>query len=114
MPTRTTTLSSAGTATIALDPVSKSTTVMLSASLASSVSTIGIEASLDIAGQFGAGTATWVPLSSGTAILSSASAAGYSLMYTVLSPIAMVRLNSSTHAGSSTVFTLKTLQSVTA
>ena len=59
----------------------------------------------------GGPTATWTLLSSGTAIPSSNLTAG--LLYTVLTPIAAVRINSTAQIAGST-FTLKALQSVTA
>jgi len=104
------TLSSVGTATIFLNPVAKSTTVLLSASVQSSLSTIQIEVSLDDPTILNGPSATWALLSSATAM--SSFSGGF--IYTVLGPIGGVRLNSSTVTASSAVFTLKALQSVTA
>lgn len=108
---RTVTLSSAGTATIILDPVSKTTSVALTMTSGSSISTITVEASLDDPSTTPAPTMTWFTISSAAAMGSSTNTG---LIYTVLSPIGAVRLNSTGHAGSSAVFTLKALQSVTA
>lgn len=107
---QTVSLSTTGTAAMVLNPVAKSTTVIISASVQSSLSVVQIEASLDDPTIPGGPTATWALISSATA-MSSWSAA---LIYTVLTPIAQVRLNSTTMVGSSTVYTLKALQSVTA
>jgi len=107
------TLSSVGTATIVLNPVAKSTSVLLSASVASSLSVVQIEMSLDDPSAPGAPALTWALLSSATAMVGS-SVTVLSAVYTVLSPIGAVRLNSSTVTASSATFTLKALQSVTA
>lgn len=104
------TLSSVGTATMVLNPVAKSTTVMISASVSSSLSTVQVEMSLDDPSIPGGPTATWGLLSSATAMSSFSGA----YVYTVLSPIAQVRLNSTTVTASSVVYTLKALQSVSA
>lgn len=106
-------LSTAGTATIALNPVAKSTTVMLSASVGSSLSVVQVEFTLNDLSDPAGGTAAWALLSSGTAMLSSTIPAT-PLVYTVLSPIGGVRLNSTTVTASSAEFTLTALQSVTA
>lgn len=110
---------SAGTATgtIVLDPVAKSTTIIFtvvnSASTTQGLSQV--EYSLDDPSALGAATTTWALLSSATAIASSVVAAT-PLSWTVLSPIGMVRVNST--QGSTGVappsYTLKALQSVTA
>lgn len=110
---QTVTLSSVGTATIVLNPVAKSTTVLLSASVGSSLSTIQVDLSLDDPSTTPAPTMTWAVLSS-AASMGSSLITGVGLVYTVLSPIGAVRLNSTANAGSSAVFTLKTLQSITA
>jgi hypothetical protein len=97
-----------------LNPVAKSTTVILTQpSVGSSLSVVQIEMSLDNPTDPGVTSAnmTWALLSSGTAMLSSIS---LSLVYSVLSPVAAVRLNSSAIVASSGTFTLKALQSVTA
>lgn len=106
------TLSSVGTASMVLNPVSKSTTVLISASVASSLTTCVVEMSLDdptIPG--GSTTPTWAVLSS--AILGT-SAVVAAATYTVLSPVGMVRINSTTVTASSATWTLRALQSVTA
>ena len=106
------TLSSVGTATMVLNPLAKSTTVLLSqATTGSSVSLVSIEMSLDDPTISGGPTATWAVLSSGANMSSSTDLA---LVYTVLSPVGMVRLKSSTLVASSGSWTLKALQSVTA
>ena len=102
------TLSSVGTAALFLNPVSKSTTVMLSAGTAGSTGAVTIELTLDDPTTTPAPTITWGLLSSGSAMLSSNVT---SLLYTVLSPIGGVRINSTAN---NNTWTLKTLQSVTA
>lgn len=102
------TLSSVGTAALVLNPVSKSTTVMLSAGTAGSTGAVTIEMSLDDPTIPGGPTATWGTLSSGAAMLSSNVT---NLVYTVLSPIGMVRINSTAN---NNTWTLKALQSVQA
>jgi hypothetical protein len=103
---------SAGTPAIILNPVVKSTTVMLSASTAASSGAIQIDMTLDdptlIA--LGGPAVTWAVLSSGAAMLSSNVT---TLVYTVLSPIGGVRINSTANNTSNT-WTLKALQSITA
>jgi len=109
-------LSSTGASTpIVLNPVAKSTTVILTATSGSSVSVVQLEVSLDDPTAPGGTAATWALLSSAAAMGSSTfiTAAG-ALMYTVLSPIGMVRITSSNVVASSAAFTLKALQSVTA
>lgn len=105
----TVTLSSAGLATIMLDPVPKSTTVGLSVTSGSSTSVVTVEMTLDTPGVPGGAAMTWFTLSSGAAMLSSAVT---NVVYTVLSPIGGVRINSSLNTN--TVYTLKALQSITA
>lgn len=102
------TLSSVGTATMILNPVCKSTTVMLSAGTAASTGAVTVEMSLDDPTILNGPTATWATLSSGSAMLSSNVT---NLVYTVLSPIAAVRINSTAN---NNTWTLKALQSVTA
>jgi len=99
--------------TIMLNPVSKSTTVLWTATSGSSAYAL-IEMSLDDTSALGSPTATWAPLSSAT--ISSSNMAATPLTYTVLSPIAAVRINSTTGSTGATAatFTLKALQSVTA
>lgn len=103
-----TSLSSTGTATIVLDPVPRTTSCILTVTSGSSGGVVTVEASLDDFSATPAPTATWAPISSGSAMLSS-NVTGY--LYTVLSPIGGVRINS-TAIGNAT-FTLKALQSVT-
>ena len=109
---QTVTLSTVGTATMVLNPVAKSTTVLLSATLYSSLSVVQVEMSLDDPTIPGGPTATWGLLSSATAMSSLGSSSP--LVYTVLSPIAQIRLNSTTITASSQSYTLKALQSITA
>jgi hypothetical protein len=104
--------SSSGTSTIVLNPLAKSTTVMLTLSTTGSSGAVQVDMSLDDPTIPGGPTATWGLLSSGAAMLSSNLAAG-GLIYTVLSPVGMVRINSTANNTSNT-FTLKALQSVTA
>src|SRR5512143_622770 len=107
------TLSSVGTsAGIALNPVSKSTTLLLTAS-SSAVAAFTIQASLDDPTTTPAPTQTWAVISSAVGITSSNTAFDTGYMLTVLSPLGGVRLVSSVNASSIT-FTLKALQSVTA
>jgi len=105
------------TGTLVLDPKMRSTTVILTGTGAtSSNSTVQIETSLadPTAIALGGPAATWALLSSGTAMASSAVAAS-GLIYTVLSPISMVRVNSTIGStGGVYSFTLQALQSVTA
>jgi len=108
----TTLSSSSGTSTIVLNPVAKSTTVILTLSTTGSSGVVQVDMSLDDPTIFGGPSATSAVLSSGTAMLSSALAIG-GLAYTVLSPIGMVRINSSANNTTNT-FTLKALQSVSA
>lgn len=102
------TLSSVGTATIVLNPLAKSTTVLLSGATAASTGAVQIDMSLDDPTIPGGPTATWAVLSSGAAMLSSNVT---TLVYTVLSPIGMVRINSTAN---NNTWTLKALQSITA
>jgi hypothetical protein len=95
-----------------LNPVAKSTTVVLTTlSAGSSLTLVQVEFSLDDPTILGGPAATWALLSSATAMPSSLS---FALAYTVLSPIAQVRLNSTLNAGSSGAFILKALQSISA
>jgi hypothetical protein len=98
-----------------LNPVSKSTTVIASVTAASS-GAFQIEMSLDDPTIPGGPSATWALLSSAVAMVSSTvfSSAGNSgaVVYTVLSPIGMVRLNSTGWGAGTAV--LKALQSVQA
>lgn len=101
-----TTLSSVGTASIFLNPVARSTTVLLSAGTAGSTGAVTVELTLDDPTVIPAPTVTWALLSSGSAMLSSNVT---SLVYTVLSPIGGVRINSTAN---NNTWTLKALQSV--
>jgi len=107
------TLSSLGTATIALNPVAKSTTVQL---IFSSSGTISVEMTLDdpTLVPLGGPALTWSLLSSAAAMQSSTAGTTAGLVYTILSPIGGVRLNSSTGTTTGGPFTLKAIQSVTA
>ena len=103
---------SAGTASIILNPVSKSTTVMLSQSVAASSGAVQIEMTLDdpTLVPLGGPALTWAVLSSGAAMLSSNIT---TLVYTVLSPIGGVRINATANNPTNT-WTLKALQSISA
>ena len=101
-------LSSAGTAAMFLNPVAKSTTVLLTIP---SSGVASIEMSLDDPSIPGGPAVTWALLSS-AAIISS-NQTPLNLVYTVLSPIGGVRINCSSNATGGT-YTLKALQSVTA
>jgi 6-phosphogluconolactonase (cycloisomerase 2 family) len=103
--------SSTGTAAMVLNPVAKTTTVIATVNTATSTGVYQIEMSLDDPSIFGGPTATWVLLSSGTAMTSSQAT---SLVYSVLSPVAQVRINSTAFDKGQTGITLKALQSVTA
>lgn len=102
--------SSAGTSAMVLNPVAKTTTVVLTVGTAGSTGAVTIEMSLDDPSIPGGPTATWATLSSGAAMLSSNVT---NLVYSLLSPVAQVRINSTANNTSNT-FTLKALQSVTA
>jgi hypothetical protein len=104
------TLSSAGTATIVLNPVARTTSVIFSCTGGSSVTVGQAEVSLDDPSTTPAPTMTWALLSTTSGMTSSTALA---LLYTISSPVGAVRINSSASAGSSGVFTLKALQSVT-
>ena len=108
------TLSSAGTAGIVLDPTKKATTVILTASIASSNTAAQIEMSVDDPSIPGGPATTWTLLSSASGMIGSSAASAVSVVYTILSPLAQVRINSSATAASSNVWTLKALQSITA
>ena len=105
---KTVTLSSAGTATMFLDPVPRTTSVLLTFP---SSGTVSVEVSLDDPTTTPAPTIAWALLSSAAQMISSNATGG--LLYTVLSPIGGLRLNASSDSGGGT-FTLKALQSVTA
>lgn len=108
---QTVTLSSVGTATIILDPVPRTTSVQLSASVASSLTSAIIEVTLDDPTQTPAPTLAWTLLSSSPIVGSSVVVA--TAFYTVMSPIGGVRINSTTVTASSATWTLKTLQAIT-
>lgn len=106
-----TSLSSTGqSAAIVLNPVAKSTTVMLTLS-SSAASAVDIQGSLDDPTILGGPTTTWGTISSAAAMSGATlfDARGYTI--TVLSPLGGVRINSTSAAGT---YTLKALQSVTA
>ncbi len=102
--------------TMALNPVCKSTTVILSAVTASTTAgTVNVDYSLDDPTIPGGPAVTWALLSSAASITSSQIEIT-PLAWTILSPIAGLRIRStqgSTGAGPS-VYTLKALQSITA
>src|SRR5882724_2049703 len=104
------TLSSVGTAAMILNPVAKSTTVILSGAVAASSGGVQIELTLDDPTIVGGPSITWGLLSSAAGMNSYALLNG--LVYTVLSPIGGVRINSS--ALTATTWTLKALQSISA
>ncbi len=103
-------------ASMVLNPVSKSTTVMFSATTNSSTAgTVNVDYSLDDPTILGGPTTTWALLSSAAAITSS-QVEITPLTWTILSPIGQLRIRStsgSTGTGPA-VYTLKALQSVTA
>lgn len=102
-------LSSVGTATLALNPVAKSTTIQL---VVPSSGVASLEVTLDDLNQPGAPTPSWTLLSS-AASMASSTVGTAGLLYTVLSPIGGVRINSSTNGAGGT-FTIHALQSVSA
>lgn len=101
-----------GTSAIILDPTAKTTTVGVSVSGGTSNASVTVEMTLDdpTAVPLGGPSVAWFTLSSGVAMASSAFT---NLVYTVLSPIGGVRLNS-TQNSSLASFTLRALQSETA
>lgn len=105
------TLSSVGTATMALNPVAKSTTLLYTTTASSGVGQI--EISLDDPSIPGGPTATWALASSATAMPSTTVGTGAGLVYTLLSPVAQARINSTAIISGGT-HVLKALQSVTA
>lgn len=107
MATRIATLSSVGTATLILDPVPRTTSVILSAGTTGSTGAVTVEVTLGDPSATPAQTLTWATLSSGAAMLSSNVT---SLFYTVMSPIGGVRINSTAN---NNTWTLQALQSVT-
>lgn len=103
---QTTTLSSLGTSTpIGLDPVPKSTTVQITVASGSSGANIFAQYTLDVVAPV-----VWAAISS--AIISSNADLAQGVTYTMLSPIAGLRLSSTTTVTGAV--TLKALQSVTA
>lgn len=105
------TLSSVGTATMVLNPVARTTTLLYTTTASSGVGQV--EVSLDDPSIPGGPTATWALLSSATAMPSTTVGTAAGLVYTVLTPVAAVRINSSAMISGGTQ-TLKALQSVTA
>lgn len=105
-----TTLSSVGTSTpIILNPNSKCTTVQVSVTATSS-GNFTVQYTLDDPSTTPAPTVTWTALSSNFSSSTIEAAGGAT--YTVLSPLGGVRIIST--AVTTTTFTVKTLQSVTA
>lgn len=102
--------SSTGTSVLVLNPVAKTTTVILTVGTAGSTGAVQIDMSVDDPTIPSGPTTTWALLSSGAAMLSSNVT---NLVYSVLSPVAQVRINSTANNTTNT-FTLKALQSVTA
>lgn len=102
-------LSSVGTATMVVNPLAKSTTLVLTPATAASTGAVDIQISVADPSQPSGPTATFAVISSGAAMLSSN--VGTGLVYTVLSPISQVRINSSAN---NTTWTLQALQSVSA
>ena len=103
-----TTLSSVGTSVaLGLNPVSKTTLAQVSISGTSSLDVV-VQVTLD--DPTTTATPVWASLS--TTHISSVNAAD-GLLYTIITPIAGLRLSSSTF-GATTTVTLKALQSVTA
>lgn len=95
-----------------LDPTKRSTTAVLTSVFGSTGSTVQVEFSLDDPSIPGGPASTWALLSSAGAM---ASSQVNGLSWTVLSPIAQLRINSTSLSSAPyTVFTLKALQSVTA
>jgi len=107
------TMSSAGTATMILDPVAARTTIMVSATTGSSGGFLTVEVTLDdpTLVPLGGPSVTWGTLSSAAAMLSSNITTA--LIYANLTNIGGVRLNSSVFGNIGSV-TLKALQSETA
>lgn len=107
-----TTLSSLGTSTpIMLNPVSKTTTIQLTATSGSSNQSLYVQFTLDDPTTTPAPTVSWANLSSAIATSSGVDIGG-GLIYTVLSPVGGLRLSST--SSTTGTFTLKALQSVTA
>ncbi len=102
------------TGSIVLDPKMRSTTVMLSATAVSTTGgAVRVDYSLDDPSIVGGPTATWAMLSS--AAITSSLVEATPLAWTVLSPIAQVRIMSTAGStGAGVTFVLKALQSVTA
>lgn len=119
------TSSSTVTNPLALDPLSKSTTVQISAGSSSLVGTAWVQATLDTQ-TFGSAVATgqpvpspvWSVVGSSIGYVSSdnggLSTFDNTAVFVLLQPIAGLRLNSSVAIASGNTFTLKALQSPTA
>lgn len=106
------TLSSLGvTAGIGLNPVSKTTIAQITFVTTGSSLDLTLQATLDDFG--GAATPVWANIST-THWSSATVTAGDGVFITLLSPIAGLRLSSSTISGTGNLITLKVLQSVTA
>ncbi len=105
------TLSSVGTATMVLNPTARTTTLLYTTTASSGVGQV--EVSVDDPSIPGGPASTWALLSSATAMPSTTVGTGTGLVYTVLTPVAQVRLNSTAIISGGT-HVLKALQSVTA
>ncbi len=107
-------LASAGTAALVLNPVPRSTTIILTATSCSS-GACQVEFSLNDPNAPGATTSYWALLSSAVSLVSSTKK-DTPLSYTVLSPIAQVRITSTAWdtAGTGGSMVLQALQSVSA
>jgi hypothetical protein len=104
------TLSSVGTATMALNPVSRTTSLLYTTTASSGVGQV--EVSLDDPTIPGGPASTWALASSATA-MPSTTVGTAGLIYTILTPIAQARINSTAIIAGGT-HVLKALQSVTA
>ena len=107
------TLSSAGTAVMVLNPVSKTTTALLAVTNGSSNATVQIDVSVDdptVPGFGGVGNMQWALFSSAATMLSSQLTGG--VVYTALTPIGALRINS-TLLSSQASFPMRVLQSST-
>lgn len=111
--TRTVLLSSAGTATMGLNPVSKSTTFTLTTASCSS-GFFTVQYALGDPSAPGYAGARWAPLSSAAAIASSGLSTS-PLSWTLFGPVAQARIYSSAwDISTAATMVLKALQSVTA
>lgn len=104
------TLSSVGTATMVLNPVARTTSLLYTTTASSGVGQV--EISLDDPSIPGGPASTWALASSATA-MPSTTVGTAGLVYTILTPIAQARINSTAIISGGT-HVLKALQSVTA